>query len=167
MNRRSHIIIIIIKHVFHSYELYYFDCLTLWFEYQSAGNHAQVRRMILPRMVLVLTDCIYFLPHDPLLPSRQALAYHGQLLGVPATVIMPTVAPIMKVEKCRVRAFRQTSVFSFENQTSLSDTYSTILPKRFVEIWSSCDHSWGAYWRSQGIRRDSSRKRRVRLRQWI
>ena len=32
----------------------------------------------------------------------QALAYHGQLLGVPATVVMPTVAPMAKVDKCRV-----------------------------------------------------------------
>lgn len=33
----------------------------------------------------------------------QALAYHGQQLGVPATVVMPTVAPMAKVDKCRVR----------------------------------------------------------------
>ena len=32
----------------------------------------------------------------------QALAYHGKLLGVPATVVMPTVAPMSKVDKCRV-----------------------------------------------------------------
>lgn len=32
-----------------------------------------------------------------------ALAYHGQLLGVPVTVVMPTVAPLAKVDKCRVR----------------------------------------------------------------
>ena len=31
-----------------------------------------------------------------------ALAYHGQQLGVPVTVIMPTVAPLAKVDKCRV-----------------------------------------------------------------
>jgi hypothetical protein len=33
----------------------------------------------------------------------QALAYHGRELGVPATVVMPTVAPMAKVDKCRVR----------------------------------------------------------------
>jgi threonine synthase len=33
-----------------------------------------------------------------------ALAYHGQLLGVPVTVVMPTVAPLAKVDKCRVRS---------------------------------------------------------------
>eukprot|EP00555_Chaetoceros_dichaeta_P006234 CAMPEP_0198256140 /NCGR_PEP_ID=MMETSP1447-20131203/6127_1 /TAXON_ID=420782 /ORGANISM="Chaetoceros dichaeta, Strain CCMP1751" /LENGTH=500 /DNA_ID=CAMNT_0043942713 /DNA_START=5 /DNA_END=1507 /DNA_ORIENTATION=+ len=30
-----------------------------------------------------------------------ALAYHGKLLGVPVTVVMPTVAPLAKVDKCR------------------------------------------------------------------
>lgn len=31
-----------------------------------------------------------------------ALAYHGKLLDVPVTVVMPTVAPLAKVDKCRV-----------------------------------------------------------------
>lgn len=31
----------------------------------------------------------------------QALAYHGKQLGVPVTVVMPTVAPLAKVDKCR------------------------------------------------------------------
>ncbi len=31
----------------------------------------------------------------------QALAWHGKELGIPATVVMPTVAPMAKVEKCR------------------------------------------------------------------
>ncbi|CAB9505570.1 L-threo-3-hydroxyaspartate ammonia-lyase [Seminavis robusta] len=30
-----------------------------------------------------------------------ALAYHGQSLNVPVTVVMPTVAPLSKVDKCR------------------------------------------------------------------
>jgi len=30
-----------------------------------------------------------------------ALAYHGQQLGIPITVVMPTVAPLAKVDKCR------------------------------------------------------------------
>lgn len=30
-----------------------------------------------------------------------ALAYHGQSLGIPVTVVMPTVAPLAKVDKCR------------------------------------------------------------------
>nr|CAI5868020.1 unnamed protein product [Callosobruchus analis] len=31
----------------------------------------------------------------------QAVAYHGFLLGIPVTVVMPIIAPIMKVQKCR------------------------------------------------------------------
>ncbi|CAB3245685.1 unnamed protein product [Arctia plantaginis] len=31
----------------------------------------------------------------------QALSYHAQLLKIPTTVVMPNVAPIMKIEKCR------------------------------------------------------------------
>jgi predicted alternative tryptophan synthase beta-subunit len=31
-----------------------------------------------------------------------ALAYHGKELGVPATVVMPIIAPLAKVDKCRV-----------------------------------------------------------------
>merc|ERR1712227_478939 len=31
----------------------------------------------------------------------QALAYHGGQLGIPVTVVMPIVAPIMKVENCK------------------------------------------------------------------
>jgi Pyridoxal-phosphate dependent enzyme len=33
-----------------------------------------------------------------------AIAYHGQQLGIPVTVVMPTTAPLAKVDKCRVRA---------------------------------------------------------------
>jgi threonine dehydratase len=29
------------------------------------------------------------------------LAYHGQMLGIPVTVVMPTIAPLMKVANCR------------------------------------------------------------------
>ncbi|XP_054288339.1 L-threonine ammonia-lyase-like [Macrosteles quadrilineatus] len=31
----------------------------------------------------------------------QALCYHGQRLGVPVTVVMPVVAPIMKIQACK------------------------------------------------------------------
>lgn len=31
----------------------------------------------------------------------QALSYHANKLNIPATVVMPNVAPIMKIEKCR------------------------------------------------------------------
>src|SRR5207237_6602289 len=31
----------------------------------------------------------------------QALAYQGRLLGIPATVVMPRYAPVMKVNNCQ------------------------------------------------------------------
>ena len=31
-----------------------------------------------------------------------ALCYHGKELGIPVTVVMPKIAPIMKVQTCRV-----------------------------------------------------------------
>ena len=30
-----------------------------------------------------------------------ALSYHGKQLGIPVTVVMPTIAPIMKVHLCK------------------------------------------------------------------
>ena len=30
-----------------------------------------------------------------------ALSYHGKSLGIPVTVVMPIVAPLMKVSACR------------------------------------------------------------------
>ncbi|XP_013200994.2 L-threonine ammonia-lyase [Amyelois transitella] len=31
----------------------------------------------------------------------QGISYHGSLLNIPVTVVMPSVAPIMKIQKCR------------------------------------------------------------------
>lgn len=31
----------------------------------------------------------------------QGLSYHAFLLGIPCTVVMPSAAPIMKIQKCR------------------------------------------------------------------
>lgn len=30
-----------------------------------------------------------------------AMCYHGSLLGIPTTVVMPLVAPLMKISRCR------------------------------------------------------------------
>ena len=30
-----------------------------------------------------------------------ALSYHGQDLGIPVTVVMPVIAPLMKIQNCR------------------------------------------------------------------
>lgn len=52
-----------------------------------------------------------------------ALAYHGKELGVPVTVVMPTVAPLAKVDKCRVSRYiyreREEEVVSIWPQTYL------------------------------------------------
>lgn len=31
----------------------------------------------------------------------QALSFHGQDLGIPVTVVMPTISPIVKIDKCK------------------------------------------------------------------
>lgn len=52
----------------------------------SAGNHAQVNICLSERR-----------KHSQL----QAMAYHGGQMNIPVTVVMPIVAPIMKVENCK------------------------------------------------------------------
>lgn len=54
-----------------------------------------------------------------------ALAYHGKELGVPVTVVMPSVAPMAKVDKCRVSfcfcfPFQQTKLFLFAVNNNLT-----------------------------------------------
>jgi threonine dehydratase len=63
----------------------------------------------------------------------QALAYHGQQLGVPATVVMPTVAPMSKVDKCRVRWI---SVHLCCDETCSYLPF--VCPFYISEIWSPC-----------------------------
>ena len=63
-----------------------------------------------------------------------ALAYHGKELGVPVTVVMPTVAPMAKVDKCRVRLI---SFWTFSSATiSLCS----------IEIRCSYHHRGSAHW---------------------
>jgi threonine dehydratase len=51
-----------------------------------------------------------------------ALAYHGKELGVPVTVVMPVVAPLAKVDKCRVRLFLQTPIkFRYNSNLAAHD----------------------------------------------
>jgi threonine dehydratase len=38
-----------------------------------------------------------------------ALAWHGKSLGIPVTTVMPTTAPLAKVEKCRL--FGESTVY--------------------------------------------------------
>lgn len=82
-----------------------------------------------------------------------ALAYHGKLLDVPVTVVMPTVAPLAKVDKCRVRPNR-TSVFL--HVAFLSHSFSSF--SCYTEIRCTNHYSRSSYRRSQGVCRDSCRK---------
>jgi threonine dehydratase len=63
-----------------------------------------------------------------------ALAYHGKDLGVPVTVVMPTVAPLAKVDKCRV----STRSVIFETRAN------ALLPNQgivcSIEIWRKDYH---------------------------
>lgn len=59
-----------------------------------------------------------------------ALAYHGKDLGVPVTVVMPTVAPLAKVDKCRVSNEHAFSSF-MHNLQSQSPSERCIC----TEIW--------------------------------
>jgi predicted alternative tryptophan synthase beta-subunit len=56
-----------------------------------------------------------------------ALAYHGKLLGVPVTVVMPRVAPLAKVDKCRVRtSMKYAGVLSYRCDNSGILTYELL-----------------------------------------
>ena len=91
-----------------------------------------------------------------------ALAYHGKELGVPATVVMPVVAPLAKVDKCRVsNLISTTTVFSM--------LFARLTLRRLIitEIRCSHHHPWGPHWRGERIRGDSCRKGRPHLHQWI
>ncbi len=57
-----------------------------------------------------------------------ALAYHGQQLGVPVTVVMPTFAPIIKVENCR--GFGAEVVLHGEHIGDCKDHATTLVEQR-------------------------------------
>jgi Pyridoxal-phosphate dependent enzyme len=97
-----------------------------------------------------------------------ALAYHGKQLGVPVTVVMPTVAPLAKVDKCRVRV-----IFGACHQLKAlwktSHTFSSTIYFSFLEIRGSRHHRGGSYWRVQNLRGSSGGKRggTVAIYQWL
>ena len=73
-----------------------------------------------------------------------ALAYHGKELGVPVTVVMPVVAPLAKVDKCRVSTSPKVVTHASYNASSL--TFVILL-----EIWRPHLYRRCSHWRSQGI----------------
>jgi threonine synthase len=76
------------------------------------------------------------------------LSYHGQQLGVPVTVVMPKVAPMAKVDKCRVSSIsKRCMVLDCDGYVSLQLT--CVLDLWFLlttEIWSSNYHRRPAHW---------------------
>ena len=54
---------------------------------------ARTHSLNVPHLILLCVPCAC--------SHALALCYHGAELGVPVTVVMPTVAPMAKVEKCR------------------------------------------------------------------
>jgi hypothetical protein len=64
-----------------------------------------------------------------------ALAYHGQQLGIPVTVVMPTVAPLAKVDKCRVRPKKIITVASkLEALIIISVSFFFLVSGRNLEL---------------------------------
>ncbi|XP_022105448.1 uncharacterized protein LOC110987217 [Acanthaster planci] len=56
-----------------------------------------------------------------------ALSYHGQSLGVPVTVVMPIIAPIMKINRCKQNG---ATVIIHGQDLGESKTYALRLSKR-------------------------------------
>ena len=79
----------------------------------SAGNHALAiayhgqQVSIRLNWTLFRTNYTRYI-NLPIRNSSHSLSfmYHGQQLGIPVTVVMPTTAPLAKVDKCRVRSKR-------------------------------------------------------------
>ena len=77
----------------------------------SAGNHALAiayhgqQVSIRLNWTLFRTNYTRYI-NLPIRNSSHSLSfmYHGQQLGIPVTVVMPTTAPLAKVDKCRVRS---------------------------------------------------------------
>jgi Pyridoxal-phosphate dependent enzyme len=65
----------------------------------------------------------------------QALAYHGMLLGVPATVVMPVVAPLAKVDKCRVRFFSLSEMLFFHGDLRKSFSESRYFSLNYLFLY--------------------------------
>jgi hypothetical protein len=82
------------------------------------------------------------------------LSYHGKDLGVPCTVVMPTVAPMAKVEKCRVSFTVAFALMTVPGTFLLIHSLIINLLSfhvRLAEIRGTDYHSRRSHWRSQRI----------------
>ncbi|XAM00696.1 threonine ammonia-lyase [Phycisphaeraceae bacterium D3-23] len=67
-----------------------------------------------------------------------ALAYHGQQLGIPVTVVMPTFAPMIKVANCR--GFDATIVLHGDHIGDAKDHAMTLVDERSLTYINGYDH---------------------------
>ena len=97
-----------------------------------------------------------------------AMAYHGKELGVRVTVVMPTVAPLSKVDKCKVCDIYADdllpsfflihffmfainyghSLFSFQFPFSnqMNQIITSTKTHHTIEIWCTGDHTRSTHW---------------------
>nr|AGT02576.1 threonine ammonia-lyase [Herpetomonas muscarum] len=68
----------------------------------------------------------------------QALAYHGGKLGIPVTVVMPTNAPIVKVENCR--GFGATIVQHGKDFAAAKDEAMRLCQEKGLKYINGYDH---------------------------
>jgi threonine dehydratase len=64
-----------------------------------------------------------------------ALAYHGGLLGIPVTVVMPVNAPLVKVNKCKKLG---ANVVSFGNHIGEAKDHALALAYRMLTYADVC-----------------------------
>lgn len=91
-----------------------------------------------------------------------ALAYHGKDLGVPVTVVMPTVAPLAKVDKCRVSPHYLLALCICE--INIIHISSAIIN---IEIRCQNYNRRSPHWRGKRIRGKSHSIARLAICQWV
>ncbi|XP_059615789.1 L-threonine dehydratase catabolic TdcB-like [Phlebotomus argentipes] len=68
----------------------------------------------------------------------QGLSYHANRLGIPVTVVMPTAAPIMKIQKCR--SYGANVIVKGDNMSEAKKIAMTIAKRRGFTYVNGYDH---------------------------
>lgn len=68
----------------------------------------------------------------------QGLSYHAYKLGIPCTVVMPTAAPIMKIQKCR--SYKANVIVRGDNMAEAKKIAMSISKKKNVVYINGYDH---------------------------
>ncbi|KAJ8974040.1 hypothetical protein NQ317_008981 [Molorchus minor] len=74
----------------------------------------------------------------------QAVCYHGYLLGIPVTVVMPIIAPIMKIQKCR--EFNANVIMEGKNMDEAKKIAVALSKRERVDV-----HQWKFFEQVQDI----------------